>query len=309
MIVFINPLACGGKALNKWPAVLPSLLQRERNISLHTMNGESSTRRQLSHALRSGERDFLAAGGDGTLNVLLNMLITEAGSEAIRNVRLGAVGLGSSNDFHKPIEPDGCVHGIPCKWNFENACPRDVCCLTFQNDGELMRRYFLVNASVGITADANEFFNTPDVVLRILKRLHTPTGILYAALRSILRHRNLSAILRLGVYRETPTSLTNLGVIKNPNFSGNLRYDTGPSYDDGKLCVFLCQDMNRAELCHVLTEFTRGKFRTTMKTASWSTESLSVTSTTPFAVEYDGEVVHTQDATFTVLSKLLQVCP
>jgi diacylglycerol kinase family enzyme len=56
--------------------------------------------------LERGETDFVAAGGDGTVNAVVSALVENASPDALRRIRLGAVGLGSSNDFHKPLSED-----------------------------------------------------------------------------------------------------------------------------------------------------------------------------------------------------------
>ena len=104
-----------------------------------------------------GVNCFISAGGDGSINYLLNTLIKITGRHS-KNYCLGGIGLGSSNDFLKPFSDY--IDGVPVRINpdFENLT--DVGKVTYTDEkSEVKARYFIVNASLGITADANLLFN------------------------------------------------------------------------------------------------------------------------------------------------------
>ena len=71
-----------------------------RSSSAEPMAPGSATSRA---ALARGTRVFIAAGGDGTAHALLNALVDAPGRPPLDALALGAVGLGSSNDLHKPV--------------------------------------------------------------------------------------------------------------------------------------------------------------------------------------------------------------
>ena len=75
-------------------------------------------------ALDDGIRTFIAAGGDGTVNALVDALVRLRGTIALDDLTLGAIGLGSSNDAHKPVERE--IGGIPVRIDAQRALPRDV---------------------------------------------------------------------------------------------------------------------------------------------------------------------------------------
>ncbi len=273
------------------------------------MNGKLATAEKISRALENGETDFVAAGGDGTVNALLNHLLSLTNPRYRDHIRLGAIGLGSSNDFHKPFSSEHMMEGISCKVNFAEAKPRDVGCITYEHNGRFVSSYFLVNASVGVTAEANRFFNNPDRTLKLLKQLFTPGAILYAILKTICSFNNVEVRLRCRENTTVDTNMTNLAVLKNPHVSGRLRYDSPLSIDNGSLIVRMCHDMNRPELIKLLWALAHQKINTVRKTKSWSTTSMMVSAKTPFAVEFDGETIETRRAHFSILPKCIKVCP
>ena len=101
-LVALNPRAGGGRAGERWQRVRPSLSGRYacQQVSLDADGRWVSI---VERAVTDGVRLFFAAGGDGTVNLLLNALRRTRGQVPLERLVLGAVGLGSSNDFHKPI--------------------------------------------------------------------------------------------------------------------------------------------------------------------------------------------------------------
>jgi diacylglycerol kinase family enzyme len=263
----------------------------------------------LRRAIENGENELVAAGGDGTVNTLLNSICEVAHPNVLPEICLGAIGLGSSNDFHKPFLKAQFVGDVPCKVDFRNAYLRDVGCLTIGENGQRVQRYFLANASSGVTAEANRFFNHPTVTLEFLKRVSTGAAILYAAVRTILLYRNFECTIQVGQNERRTTLLTNLAVMKSPHVSGSFLYDTPVAPNDGAFAINLSEYMSKLELLHLLYSLSQGRFTHLHHTQSWSQPSITVSSAEPMAFEYDGEIVTARSAEFTVLQKHIQVCP
>ena len=76
-VVLLNPSAGGGLAGRRWRQVEPEVRRRLGDYVLVTSAG-SGLEPQLSRRIAQGTRDFIAAGGDGTVNRLLELLIAGA---------------------------------------------------------------------------------------------------------------------------------------------------------------------------------------------------------------------------------------
>lgn len=309
MVILVNTAASGGTALRKWRTVRTHLTELGIAGEAFLTNGKISAQQAVCQALDSGETEFVAAGGDGTVNLLLNLLIEFATPAQLATLRLGAIGIGSSNDFHKPYKSEHTFREIPCALGFRAASPRDVGRVVYDDGGSERTRYFLINASAGATARANFTFNNPDRVLRMLKRFSTDAAILYAAVRTIFLHRNQDVRIVCPVRGSVTTPLTNFALLKNPNVSGGLSYGGSPSYDDGTLRVCLAHSMNRNDLFRLLWSLQKKRFPAWPTCDSWTSPSVALSSPEPFAVEYDGEVISTTSARFDVLHNHLRVCP
>jgi len=257
-------------------------------------------------ALQGGVATFIAAGGDGTVNALLAALVAGKGRRPLTEITLGAIGLGSSNDFHKPFGPR--LDGVPVRIDQEGAAPRDIARARWTDaGGRRCERPFLVSASLGATAEANAFFGEGDGVLRALKRRFAGAAIAYAAVRTLARHRNLPARLRVAGHVEA-VDLSSLSVSKTAHLAGAFRYDTPVDPADGRLAVNLCEGMDRPRLLATLAALARGRFAGRPGTRHWSVETIAVDVDQSAALELDGEVFHARAVLFDVLPERLRVC-
>ena len=309
MIIFMNPYAGGGTAHQKLGTIETELNKLLGPLKIVFLKEKELMKENLSDLLKLGYREFVAGGGDGTVNLLLQNLIELVPAGQLSEIKIGAIGLGSSNDFHKPFRTEQMLNGIPCKLNFSFARARDVGILTYVTSGrEKRQKYWLINASIGITAEANLLFNTPDTLLNYLKRTRTHWAILYAAFRTIACYRNRHITVTIGKNKSRELNLTNMGILKSPFFSGNFSYNTPFETDTGQFHINICRDMNLVNTLTLLWNLSKSRFSGLPKTASLCSDRLTVASDKPFAVEFDGEVINTALAVFKIKQKLIRVC-
>ncbi len=308
MIVLLNPKAGGNSAIEKWRRFVAGMPRLEDDVHVHFLQEKMDMSTLVNEAANRGELHFVAAGGDGTVHDLLNALM-QLPLALRKKAILGAIGLGSSNDFHKPFEKGRRASSVPHQIDFDHASPRDIGVAVIQNDGVRDTIFFCINASIGITAHGNALFNRPDRLLAWLKSHSTRGAILYAALKAIITYPNTRMIVDLPSGEHAPLFLTNLGIVKNPNFSGSLRYDVPARYDDGLFRVCVATSMRFLERLHLLWSLSRGEFTGIPNTMFWTAPSLTVEAASPFAVELDGEIMSATKAEFSIIPSGLKVCP
>jgi diacylglycerol kinase (ATP) len=296
-LVLLNPNARRGRGRARYAAVKAHV---DELFDTRVVETEpSGNDRPIRAALDDGIRTFIAAGGDGTVNAVIDALVRLRGAIALDDLTLGAVGLGSSNDAHKPVKRK--IAGIPVRIDARLAVPRDVGIARWDG-GE---RAFLVSASVGVTAAANALFNCEDNVLRLLKRWWVDGAIVWAAVRTIATWRNISATL---VVDETSSAiaLTHLGIAKTPWLTGGLHYDT--PVEPGRFAVNLCESMSRLRTISTLAALARGRFVGLPGTRSWSVPRASVVLGEPCDLELDGEIFRASRVSFELLRERIRLC-
>jgi diacylglycerol kinase (ATP) len=303
--VFLNPGATYGTGVERWRLLEGELRGRVGELEVEELDVASLPER-LSEAVVRGERRFVAAGGDGSVGALANAMMT---LPADADVALGAVGLGSSNDFHKPFDAASFIAGMPVAVDFDRASARDVIRIDYrQRDGSSGKVYAVVNASAGVTAEANAAFNEPNALIRAARSLSVDAAISAAVLTTLATYRDLTCALSVDAGDAEMVSVTNLGVYKNPHFGGALRYDTEVGRDDGTLGVGLCEGLTKLRTVATLAALRKGRFRGRAGTRSWVARELTVDADREFALEADGETVRATGARFSVDQRRLRCC-
>ena len=299
-LVVVNPAARHGRAEALWGRVRSEVDSRfEATVVVTDPAGR--WKEAIPPALHSGVRVFVAAGGDGTVHALADGLIRLCDGIPLGDIRLAAVGLGSSNDFHKPF---GLVRsGVPLRLDSDAARPRDLGRVRWVDaDGQPRESVLVVSASAGVVAEGNDLFARSP-----LGRRHTGWAIVWAALRAIVRHRPFPLHVRQEG-REEVIDLSSLSILKTPWLSGAFRYDIPVRPDDGRFGVGICEAMGRGRLLRTLASLAQGRFAGCAGTRCFLTPALEVSSDAPFLLEIDGEVVLPRRAAFDLRPEQVLAC-
>jgi diacylglycerol kinase family enzyme len=306
VIVFVNTHASYGRAARRWQRVVPEIEKLVGGFEVKGIDSPEGVAATLREGVSRGEHTVVAAGGDGTVNMLVNAIMALGDGE---EVTLGAVGLGSSNDFHKPFRSDAFVAGVPVRLDCAAARPHDVIRIdTEDDDGHQGTRYAIINASLGMTAEANAAFNAPTGLTRAARRLSVDAAIAASVLRTLATYRDVGCRMAIDGEDLGTFSVSNLGVIKNPHFAGSFCYDMPIEPDDGNLGVNLCERLTRFQALATLAALRRRRFRGRPKTRSWTGQRVSVEGDRTFALETDGEVTETRRAEFHVVPGRIRCC-
>jgi diacylglycerol kinase (ATP) len=304
MLVLLNPRAHGGSALERWEALLP-LLERERLIrDYHLLTEKHDVARRL---VIDPDQMIVAAGGDGTVNSVIDAVM-ELPADLRRHVTIGAVGLGSSNDFHKPVGRRRVVNGIPLRLDVARSCIQAVARVELDDgSGGRRTRYFVLNASIGIIASGNHLFNAGGPFIRGLKRWCVPAAIWYATIRSVVAATGLRAQMTIAGQR-LDLRLTSASFLLSPYFTGTLRYDVGMLPEVDALPVAICDRMGLPSRVRMLRALSQGRFSGSPGTRVLWASRLEVELERPCPFELDGEVTLAQRFRVVLLPKAVNLC-
>ncbi|MDY6906244.1 MAG: diacylglycerol kinase family protein [Thermodesulfobacteriota bacterium] len=309
-IIILNSHANNGQARKKWKAVAPVVMARLSSkggkppeVVDSPVNGLTE---MVGHFAKDGQCTIIAAGGDGTVSHCANAILAQPEADKDRFV-LGAIGLGSSNDFHKPFERDKCLGRVPVRIDDHRPIKHNAGLVIYDAGEEKRRRFFVVNASMGVVAEGNLLFNKGDAMIRRLKPLCVSAAINYTAIKAIGMHKNIEAAITVA-NEQHPVKMTNLGVVINPHFTGSCRYDTPVSPQSDHMCVNLLENLNRRQLLGAFYYFGKGRFLGRPGARSWRVEKASAIPAGLAALEIDGEVETTTAAHFILIKEALSVC-
>lgn len=307
MIILLNKYSNNGRGLRRWEKFRPELEAKFFSDDYTLISDFEEFSKRLRWEFNRGERLLVSAGGDGTINFLLNQVMQMKRWER-KKVVMGAIGLGSSNDFHKPLSENKYKNGkVPLKLDYENAVQHNVGQVDFEDEnGKWQRRYFIINCSIGIIAQANYLFNSKEKVIKWLKSKWVPGTIWYSALKTLFTAKNVLAKIKVG-NKSFSSEVTSLSVVINPHISGNLCYDFNISSQSDFLGVALCERMRILTRLKTILSLARSKFLGLPNTRSWKASRIEICPVSPTPLELDGEVFLARKIKIKLLQGILKV--
>jgi diacylglycerol kinase (ATP) len=289
--VIFNPAARGEKA-RRFRRQLDAI---GAQCALKATTAPGIARRLAAEAVTDGFDLIVAAGGDGTVNEVLNG-IGDAPDGFVR-ARLGVLPLGTVNVFARELK-------IPLKveraWEVlqrGHEIKIDLPCVEFSADGILQKRYFCQLAGAGLDARAIELVNWQH------KKQVGKLAYVIAGLKALCEKKPEITV------RANGQSMTGeLVLVGNGRFYGG-SFAILPLADlrDGRLDICVLPRVNwTALLRSVPGLLLRGKLPASVA-QHLSAETFELTSETAAAFELDGEWVGKLPVTFSIEREKLRV--
>ncbi len=289
--VIFNPTARGNKARH---------FRRHLDLigadcALKQTAAAGGARPLAAEAIGEGFDTIVAAGGDGTLNEVLNGMGDVPGG--FERARLGVLPLGTVNVFAKEL-------GMPSRlkpgWEMLRAGREikiDLPLVEYAVPGAKERRYFAQLAGSGLDARAIELANWE------LKKKVGPLAYIWAGLEA-MRGKPSRVTATNGAESETGE----LVLIGNGRFYGG-RYRVHPraNMGDGLLEVCVFPKTNFMTLLRCAGMFMAGRDLPAGVAKCFRTEHFTLTSESPTPLEVDGENIGHLPAAFSVERLKLRV--
>ena len=222
--IIFNPTAKGNKAR----LFFRHLDAIGAGWALKKTSGPGDARQLAADAVREGFETIVAAGGDGTVNEVLNG-IGDA-PDGFERARLGLLPLGTVNVFARELGISTKLDAALETLRLKRETRIDLPSVEFNDDGKRTRRYFAQLAGAGLDARAIE------LVSWSLKKKIGPLAYVVAGLQA-LRQPQLQITVSAGT-----TSVTGeLVLIGNGRlYGGDFEIFPGAGLQDGRLhaCIF-----------------------------------------------------------------------
>ncbi len=222
--VIFNPAAKGQKA-ERFRRCLDVIAAE---ATLHQTTAPRDARRLATKAVAEGFDTIIAAGGDGTLNEVLNG-IGDA-PDGFARVRLGVLPLGTANVFARelriPLQPEPAWAAL----RRDQEQRVDLAFVESGEPGRQQRTYFAQLAGAGLDSRAIELVNWP------LKKKIGPLAYVFAGLRA-MNGKHSKIVVSDGIR----TLTGQLVLVGNGRlYGGKFQVFPGADLADGKLdvCVF-----------------------------------------------------------------------
>ncbi len=271
--------------------VLRGAVKRLGDITLKTTATAGDATRFAREALAEGFDRIVAAGGDGTINEVVNGLADDWG-----RATFGIIPMGTGNDFCRTICSDKdprvavevLARGVTC------AC--DVVCVESDET-----RYFINVSAGGFSGLVNEQL-TDDV-----KATWGPLAYVRSALAALPNIEDYRTTIQFD--DEEPQHLVAYNiVVANARFvAGGVPIAPTALLDDGQVDVILVPAASLPRLATLVPLMMLGRHLDSPELTYRRAGKIKIDSTPGMWFNTDGELVGNEPATFTVLPRVLRV--
>jgi diacylglycerol kinase (ATP) len=279
-IVILNPAARSDKA-KRWRAKVESIA---RGCSIFATSRAGEAEALARHAAREGFEKIVAAGGDGTVNEVVNGL---AGSEAA----LGLLPIGTMNVFATELGLP--AHDLALCWDIIQGEYTRLVDLPSANG-----KFFVQLAGVGLDAQVVKETSLT------LKRSFGPLSYLISAAQIAAREPPRLFLES----EESPVEEGSFVLVGNGRlYGGPFPFFKHAAIDDGLFDVIAFKQLGYLEIIKYLQRVVFSSAIRVPEVEYFQTRRLRVTSDREVPVELDGELVGNCPVEFQVQERTLRV--
>jgi diacylglycerol kinase (ATP) len=284
--IIVNPSAGGVRHIDEVTARLARLPGTEIRLT----GRRGSAARFARTAIQKGRETIVAAGGDGTLNEIINGI-----GENFDKARVGLIPLGTGNDFARTI-------GIPT--DLEAAI--DLIAAKKTRAVDLVQvtsdevRYFVNVSAGGFSGLVDEKLTAQ------MKKTWGPLAYLRSAAAALPDLRAYRTTLAFDNSESLMVDLYNVVVANGRYVGGGTMIAPEASIDDGLLDIVLIPKKPAAELALLAAQVAMGTHLTSDAIIFRRAAKLTVNSKPGMWFNVDGELVGNEPARFEILPRALR---
>lgn len=298
--IIANPNSGGGKTRRDWAKIAQLLDKHELPYEYIFTTSKGHAIELVKSAITEGYRRFVAIGGDGTINEVVNGLFMQQ-EIAYDELSFGVIPVGTGSDWIK-------MYQIPV--GYESAVQllvrghetrQDVGLCSYQDQGEQKQRYF-VNVA-GMAYDAVVVKNTNHI---------SKSGIsgqlfyLLGTLNSLHRFKYLTMEIEGDDFTYNgDVFCLNIGICKYSG--GGMQLVPLSIPDDGLFDISVYERMNKLRIVKNLRRMYDGSAYEHKKTLHFRAKKLTIKSEPASLTEVDGELLGTTPVTFEILPRALKI--
>lgn len=226
---------------------------------------------------------IVAAGGDGTINHVINGMLSSNTSSEMLPV-LTILPVGSGNDFARTVNITLRADELKKRLTNSQAKPIDVGSVFFQKEGKESHAYFINVASAGMG---------PEVLNKMSsgkKQLGSAVSYYVAILLTFLSYRCIAVRIKASTW-EWNNKLRTLAIGNGKYFGNGLCIGPGAKPDDGIFSAFVCGAVSVLDFIRYTGTLKNSQKVNHPKIEYRTAEKFELTSKLPCRIEADGELL------------------
>ncbi len=298
--IIINKDAYGGTAWRRWKSLARQL--RERNIPFeeHFVDGNGDGRNRVRLVIQSNTDLIAIAGGDGTLNEVINQMATEF---CPTRRPITVIPLGRGNDFARTLKLTKKAEEISKVFLNGHESFVDLGMIRSSFGNESSAHYFSMIAGGGAVAQIAATARGP--LSRCPAQLAYGLSLVKAAIKT--HYWNVRIKIPNRPHQEINQKLAGLLICNVPYIAGGLKMFDHNSMTDGLMELILIPELNPIEKARGIFNLFSGRGVINPKLTRLRIQEAEITSDAPFPFQVDGEIIGTTPVHFKVIPKALKV--
>jgi diacylglycerol kinase (ATP) len=300
--VIVNPEAGSRSVGRQWPHINSQLQKAGLSFDYEFTESAGHAMEIASRAIDDGYHYLIAVGGDGTVNEVANGILHSSNPLSII---LGIVTAGTAHafSFSLGITEDNDGSNIYSYLTEQRSALIDIGVVQCWNHGQLLERFFLNEASIGLAADiVNSWKSLPKHLGKSVNfALRAVSGY-----KTLVIHRN--KYIRLQVENEVESIPICTLMVSNGQFCAD-RMLIAPhaSLEDGQLNAIVVGDVSKLELLKIRPALYDGSHIKYDKIREIKTIAVTIVSDEHLLVEADGDILGECPVSFRVKPSALTV--
>jgi diacylglycerol kinase (ATP) len=261
-----------------------------RKLCLTKRTGEAGT--LARQAVRAGCDYIIAAGGDGTLNEVINGI---AAPHRVRSVRIGMVPLGTANDFARSLNSPASIEE-----NIDNLSANQTISVDLVRITAKRTRYFINVSAGGFSGVVAEKLTSQ------MKSTWGPLAYLRSAAAALPELHAYHSTIVFDDVEKLMIELYNVIVANGQFVAGGLPVAPDDSVWDGLFDVLLVPKRPAGEIVLLAAQMLLGKHLSSGALIFRRAKKLSVTSRPRMSFNVDGERFGNDPAIFEIVPSAVE---
>lgn len=271
--LIFNPAADRGRAASLIPKIESLFNSRKINYQLAVTKAPLHATELAKQAVKKGYKIVIAAGGDGTVNEIVNGL---AGTDTV----MGIIPIGSGNDFSKNLA----LKKTDLEFNLEVVLRNKVRVVDL---GIMNGRYFANQVSMGFTGQISAYTKISPAFLRGYPMY------LYSILRMLINYRSYNLHIQFkdenGKAKKIEGDFTLCDVGNSRYEGGGFQVTPDAKIDDEIFDVCIADRVTRKYILRLLPLIMHGQHVNMPHVSMYKVKEITVESDQTIPLHYDGE--------------------
>lgn len=280
--------------------ILPSL-SKLCNAEVFETRSEYDALNLASNATDKKFDLIIAAGGDGTLNQVVNGVLF--GREAHDKLPvIGVLPIGSGNDFARTAAVKatiGQLESLLTRFQPKRIDIGKISYTLFSNGGKIMDRYFVNVADIGMgPVVVNEVLKSP-------KALGAGFAYYLSILSAFISYKPV-VVKAITKDWQWEGKLRTLGIANGKCYGHGLYIAPDAVLNDRQFNAFICGDVSVLDFIRFTSKLKKGKYIRIPEIHYKETTSIELTSEQPCMIEGDGEILGLLPAKVELIAQQLE---